>query len=119
MLKSSLAHYLTTKFAFSIFIRNLPPKKNLKSSLPLRFKARRAGGGGGGDSARRAQPVPFGYFQTDTAMDMEKLRVVLDKKSVKTKVVQILIIGFCLLVFFDYIFYILCRAKICLPWPFL
>jgi len=24
-------------------------------------------GGGGGDSARRAQPVPFGYFQTDTA----------------------------------------------------
>jgi len=45
----------------------LPPKKNLKSSFPLRFKARRAEGGCGGNSARRAQPVPFGYFQTDTA----------------------------------------------------
>src|SRR5207249_5531609 len=47
---------------------------NLKSSFPLRFppisragKARRAEGGCGGNSARRAQPVPFGYFQTDTA----------------------------------------------------
>jgi len=57
----------------------LPPKKNLKSSFPLRFppslksfgragKARRAEGGCGGNSARRAQPVPFGYFQTDTAL---------------------------------------------------
>ena len=52
-------------------------KKNLKSSIPLRFKARRAEGGCGGNSARQpvrrsfnaggAQPVPFGYFQTDTA----------------------------------------------------
>src|SRR3989338_11700315 len=65
----------------------ISPKKNLKSSFPLRFppslksfgragKARRAEGGCGGNSARRparrsfnaggAQPVPFGYFQTDT-----------------------------------------------------
>ncbi|MEK7149304.1 MAG: hypothetical protein AAB796_02800, partial [Patescibacteria group bacterium] len=43
-------------------------------SFPLRFKARRAEGGFGGNpstssgqvSARRAKPVPFGYFQTDT-----------------------------------------------------
>ncbi|TAL49374.1 hypothetical protein EPN83_00900, partial [Patescibacteria group bacterium] len=40
-------------------------------AFPLRFppigragKARRAEGGCGGNSARRAQPVPFGYFQT-------------------------------------------------------
>ena len=50
----------------------------MKSSFPLRFppsltsfgragKARRAEGGCGGNSARRAQLVPFGYFQTDTA----------------------------------------------------
>lgn len=56
-------------------IKNLPPKKNSKSSFPLRFppslfsfsragKARRAEGGG----IPRAEPgVPFGYFQTDTA----------------------------------------------------
>ena len=30
-------------------------------------EARRAEGGCGGNSARRAQSVPFGYFQTDTA----------------------------------------------------
>ena len=72
--------------------KNLPPKKNLlvrhssksdggKSSpssrtlfvhygacFPLQFKARRAEGGFGGNSARRAQRVPFGYFQTDTAI---------------------------------------------------
>ncbi len=40
-----------------------------------------------------------------------------DKKSMKTRIVRIVMIGFCLLVFFDYIFYILCRAKVCLPWP--
>jgi len=52
-------------------------------------------------------------------MDMDKLRVAVDEKGVKTKVVRIVVIGFCLLVFFDYIFYILCRAHICLHWPFL
>jgi len=32
------------------------------------FRSGRQGeAGGGGNSARRAQPVPFGYFQTDTA----------------------------------------------------
>ena len=38
--------------------------------LPFRFRflARRAERGRGGNSARRAQPVPFGYFQTDTAL---------------------------------------------------
>ena len=66
----------------------------------------------GGNLTAGSNPAP-------SAMNMEKLRVVVNKKSVKTKVVQILIIGFCLLVFFDYIFYILCRAKICLPWLFL
>ena len=65
-------------------------KPSGKSSFPLRFppigragKARRAEGGGGGDSARRparrsfnaggAQPVPFGYFQTNTAK-LHKIR---------------------------------------------
>ncbi len=41
--------------------------KSGKSSFSLRFKARRAEGGCGGNSARLAQRVPFGYFQTDTA----------------------------------------------------
>ena len=38
-------------------------------SLPFRsgFKARRAEGRCGGIPPRRAQRVPFGYFQTDTA----------------------------------------------------
>ena len=31
--------------------------------------------------------------------------------AVRTRIVRVLIIGFCLLVFLDYIFYILCRAR--------
>ncbi len=66
----------------------------------------------GGNLTAGSNPAP-------SAMDMDKLRVAVDEKGVKTKVVRIVVIGFCLLVFFDYIFYILCRAHICLHWPFL
>ncbi len=45
----------------------MPPKRNLKSSFPLQFKAREAEGACGGNSARRAQSARLGYVQTDTA----------------------------------------------------
>ncbi len=66
----------------------------------------------GGNLTAGSNPAP-------SAMDVEKLRAMFDKKSMKTRIVRIVMIGFCLLVFFDYIFYILCREKVCLPWPFL
>jgi uncharacterized protein YdhG (YjbR/CyaY superfamily) len=51
--------------------KNLPPKKNLKSSFPLRFlpslKSFGRVGEAGGNSVRRAQSVRFGYLQTDTS----------------------------------------------------
>src|SRR3989344_4926027 len=50
-------------------IKNLPPKKKLLTPLPPAGEGGGGGGGGGGDPPPPgAQPVPFGYFQTDTAM---------------------------------------------------
>lgn len=64
----------------------------------------------GGNLTAGSNPAP-------SAMGMGKLWTGRGQKSVKTKVVRIIMVGFCLLIFFDYVFYIVCRAKVCLPWP--
>ena len=40
MQKESISYLQNTTSDFLIFFENLPPKKNLKSSFPLRFKAK-------------------------------------------------------------------------------
>ena len=42
-------------------------KEKLEIALPAPVQGEAGGRGVGRNSARRAQPVPFGYFQTDTA----------------------------------------------------
>jgi len=42
-------------------------KEFVAAKISVRPSKGMAEGGCGGNSARRAQPVPFGYFQTDTA----------------------------------------------------
>ena len=50
---------------------------------------------------------------------MAKLRTGFNKKLLEINGIRILYIVFMLLVLLDYLFYLLCRGGICLPWPLL
>ena len=54
-------------------LKNLPPKKNLKSSFPLRFKARRAEGGVGGIPPAEPSQFRSDIFKQTPQIDINKL----------------------------------------------
>lgn len=65
---------------------------------------------------KRMFPKGNREFKSPPFRPSTALRAIAIKMNRNTKIIIVVLSIF---IFLDYIFYILCRANICLPWPFL